>query len=161
VKYCISILAAAAILVLGATAAFGAGTSVPWDTNSGPRPGGDRINSTQNISKTVAPATQIATLKAKIRSLTAQNRALAAQAKWQADRNASLNAYIDVLSKRIADLGGGPVIVPAVVDPDQECKDYSVCTPEQECRIYRMNCPVVPPATPTVDAMPENGSQAA
>jgi hypothetical protein len=157
VKYCISILAAASILVLGASAAFGAGANVPWDTSSGPQPGGARVNSTQNTSaKKVAPATQIAILKAKIRALTARNRALAAEAKWQADRNASLVGLIDQLNKRIADLGGAPKVEQPAVDPDQECKDYSVCTPEQDCRLNGMNCPVVRAPAPPVEAT-ENG----
>ena len=159
-KYWISILAAAALLVLGASTAFGAGTSVPWDKNSGPKPGGARINSTQNTSGgKVAPAAQIAILKAKNRALAARNRALAAEAKWQADRNATLVGWIDQLNKRIVELGGGPVVEQAIVDPDQECKDYSVCTPEQDCRLNGMNCPVVPAPAPPVDAMTENGSQ--
>ena len=157
-KYWISILAAASILVLGAPAAFGAGTTVPWDTNSGPKTGGARVNSTQNTSaKKVAPATQIAILQAKNRALAARNRALAAQAKWQADRNASLVGLIDQLNVRIHELGGGPTIIPIVEDPDQECKDYSVCTPEQDCRLNGMNCPVVPPQAPPVDGVTENG----
>ena len=131
-KYWISILAAAAILVLGASAAFGAGTSVPWDANSGPRPGGARVNSTQNTSaKKVAPATQIAILKAKNRALAARNRALAAEAKWQADRNASLVGWIDQLNKRIVDLGGAPKVEQPIVDPDQECKDTPCARPSR------------------------------
>ena len=157
-KNWISILAAASILALGASAAFGAGTSLPWDATSGPTPGGARVNSTQNTAaKKVAPATQIAILKAKNRALAARNRALAAEAKWQADRNASLVGWIDQLNKRIADLGGAPKVEPPVVDPDQECKDYAVCTPEQDCRLNGMNCPVVKPQAPPVDGMTENG----
>jgi hypothetical protein len=43
------------------------------------------------------------------------------------------------------------------VDPDQECKEYSVCTPEQNCRINGMGCPVVPAPAQPVDGMTENG----
>jgi hypothetical protein len=157
VKYCISILAAAAIVALGASAAFGAGSNLPWEPSSG----ATQTGKTQTLGASkAAPSSQVTILLNKVKALTAKNkalaaknRALAAEAKFQADRNVMLSNWIGELNKRIA--GSTPAVTFAV-DPDQECRDYLVCTPEQDCRLWGNNCPVVQPEPQPVDAMPAN-----
>ena len=111
-----------------------------------------------------APANQHATLLAqnralvqKVKALIATSRALAAEAKFQTDRNVALSTWIIELNKRIGALGGGPVALP--VDPDQDCRDHFVCTVEQECRVWGNNCALVQPLTPPADAIPSNNRQ--
>jgi hypothetical protein len=161
VKYWISILAAAAIAALSTSAAFGAGANYPWDTNTGSTKIGKRIGGMQDlVVAKVSPATRLAkalaanrALKTTNRDLAAKVKALAAEAKFQADRNQALGNYIGQLNQRLMQYEGtGPKSEP--VDPDQECKEYSVCTPEQDCRIWGNGCPVSPPGdwTPQSDA---------
>jgi hypothetical protein len=165
VKYWISILAVAAIVALGAPAAFGAGSSLPWDTEVGPMYLTHHVKK-QDVSGKLTPATlraQIAKLKRQVNALAAKNKALAVQkkalgseAKYQADRNAALANWIGELNKRL--LQYEPPKPADPVDPDQECKEYSVCTPEQDCRINGYNCPIAQPVTPPVDVILQNDS---
>jgi hypothetical protein len=163
VKFWISILAAAAIVALSASAAF---ATVPWDTNSGGAPIGARVAGKQDLGVgKVAPTTketkltaQNRALKAKNRDLAAKIKAIAAEAKYQADRNLALSNYIGQLNQRLMQYEGtGPKSEP--VDPDQECKEYSVCTPEQDCRIWGNGCPIAQPMTESVDAAPQNETE--
>jgi hypothetical protein len=157
VKYWTSILATAAIMAFGAPVAFGAGTQLPLD------PGGTSVKVAKptvvdrNLTGgKVAPATELARLKAQNRKLAAKNKkmaakakAAAAEAKWQADRNAAMAAWIGELNKRLATYEPQPQ--PAPEDPDRDCREYALCTPEQDCRINNNNCPVPEPTQPPVD----------
>jgi hypothetical protein len=161
VKYWTSILAAAAIMALGAPAAFAAGTTLPWEPAVGPT---HLVTHTgvQNLSgHKTSPASQITVLRAKNKALTAKAKAMAAkakaaaaEAKWQADRNLALANYIGELNNQLMQYRGTPAVTPD--DPDKDCKDYSVCTPEQDCRLNGNNCPVTPPPAPPVDEVKQD-----
>jgi len=111
----------------------------------------------------VAPADQLAILQAKnralaekVKALTATNRALAGEARYQTDRNVALSNWIGELNRRIAALGGAGSAT-LRLDPDQECRDYLVCTPEQDCRVWGNSCLVGRSLTTPVAALPANG----
>ena len=61
--YWTSIVAAAAIMALGAPAAFGAGASHPWDSNVRPTQASEPVNTTQTVGASkVAPSIKSGTL---------------------------------------------------------------------------------------------------
>jgi hypothetical protein len=161
VKYWTSILAAAAIMAFGAPVAFGAGKQLPSDHEGVAHVAKGTVVDRSLTGSKVAPATELARVKAQNRKLTAKNRALAAkakaaaaEAKWQADRNAAMAAWIGELNKRLATYEPQPQ--PAPEDPDKDCREYALCTPEQDCRINNNNCPVSQPAQPPVDEVKQD-----
>ena len=45
------------------------------------------------------------------------------------------------------------------MDPDQECRDYLVCTPEQDCRVWGNNCNLVQPPVTSAPEASQGGSE--